>query len=313
MQIAVVIEGQMNLSYEQQLAAARRAEAVDISGFFRTDHYQSFPGSDDQATTDAWSVLAGIARETTSITLGTLVSPVTFRAPGEFAKVVATVQEMAGRQIHAGLGTGWHESEHRRYGFPFPEMPTRAEMLEEQLEIVRGLWAGPDGWSFSGKHYSVSDALFRPKPTPVPWIITGGEGSPRGMRIAAKFSDEFNLTSSTPATAREKFAQLDGTCVAAGRAPESLARSAMTGMMIGRTEAEYLEKIRGFMARIGAAGDPEEYLAPRRARWLVGTPDQALLQMRAFRDTGANRLMVQHMDPTETASIDLLAELHAQL
>jgi alkanesulfonate monooxygenase SsuD/methylene tetrahydromethanopterin reductase-like flavin-dependent oxidoreductase (luciferase family) len=87
----------------------------------------------------------------------------------------------------------------------------------------------------------------------------------------------------------------------------------MTGAMIGRTEAEYLEKIRGFMSRIGAAGDPEEYLAPRRARWLVGTPDQALAQMRAFRDTGASRLMVQHMDPTETASLDLLAELHAQL
>jgi alkanesulfonate monooxygenase SsuD/methylene tetrahydromethanopterin reductase-like flavin-dependent oxidoreductase (luciferase family) len=220
---------------------------------------------------------------------------------------------MAGRRLHAGLGTGWHESEHRRYGFPFPEMATRAEMLEEQLEIVRALWSGPDGWSFSGKHYSVSDALFRPKPTPVPWIITGGEGSPRGMRIAAKFSDEFNLTSSTPATAREKFAQLDATCAAAGRAPESLARSAMTGAMIGRTEAEYLEKISSFMSRIGAAGDPEEYLAPRRARWLVGTPDQALAQMRAFRDTGASRLMVQHMDPTETASLDLLAELHAQL
>ncbi|MEI6848887.1 MAG: LLM class flavin-dependent oxidoreductase [bacterium] len=313
MHIAVVIEGQMNLSYEQQLAAARRAEAVGISGFFRTDHYESFPGANDQATTDAWSVLAGIARETKTITLGTLVSPVTFRAPGEFAKVVATVQEMAGRQLHAGLGTGWHESEHRRYGFPFPEMTTRAEMLEEQLEIVRGLWAGPDGWSFSGKHYSVSDALFRSKPTPVPWIITGGEGSPRGMRIAAKFSDEFNLTSSTPATAREKFAQLDATCAAAGRASESLARSAMTGMMIGRTEAEYLEKISSFMSRIGAAGDPEDYLAPRRARWLVGTPDQALSQMRAFRDAGASRLMVQHMDPTETASLDLLAELHAQL
>ena len=313
MQIAVVIEGQMDLSYEQQLAAARRAEAVGIGGFFRTDHYESFPGAADQATTDAWSVLAGIARETRAITLGTLVSPVTFRAPGEFAKVVTTVQGMAGRQIHAGLGTGWHESEHRRYGFPFPEMVTRAEMLEEQLEIVRGLWAGPDGWSFSGKHYSVADALFRPKPSPTPWIVTGGEGSPRGMRIAARFSDEFNLTSSTPAIAREKFAQLDKTCVAAGRAPESLARSAMTGMMIGRTEAEYLEKLRAFMSRIGAAGDPEEYLAPRRSRWLVGTPDQALEQMRAFRDAGASRLMVQHMDPTETTSLDLLAELHAQI
>ena len=313
MKIAVVIEGQMNLSYAQQLAAARRAEQVGIDGFFRTDHYESFPGPDDQATTDAWSVLAGLARETSRITLGTLVSPVTFRAPGEYAKVVATVQEMAGRRIHAGLGTGWHESEHRRHGFPFPEMPVRAEMLEEQLEIVRALWSGPDGWRFDGAHYTVADTRFRPKPEPTPWVITGGEGSPRGMRIAARFSDEFNLTSSTPALAREKFAQLDAVCIAAGRAPSSLARSAMTGAMIGRTEGDYLEKLRAFMSRIGAAGDPEEYLAPRRARWLVGTPDQALAQMRAFRDAGADRLMIQHMDPTETATIDLLAELHAQL
>ncbi|NBO52016.1 MAG: LLM class flavin-dependent oxidoreductase [bacterium] len=313
MQIAVVIEGQMNLSYADQLAAARRAEAVGLSGFYRTDHYESFPGPSDQATTDAWSILAGIARETRSIPLGTLVSPVTFRAPGAFAKIVATIQEMAGRQIHAGLGTGWHESEHRRYGFPFPAMATRAEMLEEQLQIVRGLWSGPDGWSFSGSHYQVSDALFRPKPVPLPWVITGGEGSPRGMRIAARFSDEFNLTSSAPSTAREKFAQLDAACDAAGRAPGSLVRSAMTGALIGRSEVEYQEKLRAFMSRIGAVGDPESYLAPRRARWLVGTPDQALAQMRAFQDAGANRLLVQHMDPTETSSIDLLAELQAQL
>ena len=156
MKIAVVIEGQMNLSYAQQLAAARRAEQVGIDGFFRTDHYESFPGPDDQATTDAWSVLAGLARETSRITLGTLVSPVTFRAPGEYAKVVATVQEMAGRRIHAGLGTGWHESEHRRHGFPFPEMSIRAEMLEEQLEIVRSLWSGPDGWRFDVKRVAAA-------------------------------------------------------------------------------------------------------------------------------------------------------------
>ena len=129
MQIGIVIEGQMGLSYERQRALAQRAEALGFSAFYRTDHYESFPGPDDQPTTDAWSVLAGLARETSRITLGTLVSPVTFRAPGEYAKVVATVQEMAGRRIHAGLGTGWHESEHRRHGFPFPEMPVRAEML----------------------------------------------------------------------------------------------------------------------------------------------------------------------------------------
>lgn len=119
MKIGIVVEGQMGLTYAQQLALAQRAESLGFDAFYRTDHYESFPGPADQATSDAWSVLAGLARETKTIALGTLVSPVTFRYPGEYAKVVATVQEMAGRRMHAGLGAGWHESEHRRYGFRF--------------------------------------------------------------------------------------------------------------------------------------------------------------------------------------------------
>jgi alkanesulfonate monooxygenase SsuD/methylene tetrahydromethanopterin reductase-like flavin-dependent oxidoreductase (luciferase family) len=215
--------------------------------------------------------------------------------------------------MHAGLGAGWHESEHRRYGFPFPEMPLRAEMLEEQLSIVRGLWSGPDGWSFSGKHYQVSDALFRAKPDPAPWIITGGEGSPRGMRIAAAHADEFNLTSSTPQIAREKFAALDAACTAAGREPETLVRSAMTGLLIGRTQADYLAGVARFMERIGGSGDPEAYLAPRRPRWVAGTPEEATTQMRAFRDAGAQRLLMQHFLPLELEPLDLLAEIRDAL
>lgn len=309
MKIGIVVEGQMGLTYAQQLAIARRSEALGFDAFYRTDHYESFPGSADQATSDAWSVLAGLARETRVIALGTLVSPVTFRYPGEYAKVVATVQEMAGRRMHAGLGAGWHESEHRRYGFPFPEMPVRAAMLEEQLNIVRGLWSGPDGWSFSGTHYQVSDALFRPKPEPVPWIITGGEGSPRGMRIAAAYADEFNLTSSTPQIAREKFAALDAACAAAGREPATLVRSAMTGLLVGRSQAEYFANVTKLMERIGGSGDPEAYLAPRRPRWVTGTPEEALSQLRAFRDAGAQRLLMQHFLPLALEPLDLLAEL----
>jgi alkanesulfonate monooxygenase SsuD/methylene tetrahydromethanopterin reductase-like flavin-dependent oxidoreductase (luciferase family) len=309
MKLGIVVEGQMGLTYAQQRAIATRAESLGFDAFYRTDHYESFPGSADQATSDAWSVLAGLARETRSITLGTLVSPVTFRLPGEYAKVVATVQEMAGRRIHAGLGAGWHESEHRRHGFPFPDMPVRAAMLEEQLSIVRGLWSGPDGWSHDGAHYQVRDALFRPKPDPVPWIITGGEGSPRGMRIAAAHADEFNLTSSTPQIVREKFAALDDACRAAGRDPATLVRSAMTGLLVGRSQAEHLAGVTRLMARIGGSGDPEAYLAPRRPRWVSGTPDEALSQMRAFRDAGAQRLLLQHFLPLELEPLDLLAEL----
>lgn len=313
MKIGIVIEGQMGLSYAEQRDLAVHAESLGFDSLYRTDHYESFPGPADQPTTDAWSVLAGIACETRRITLGTLVSPVTFRYPGEYAKIVATVQEMAGRRVHAGLGTGWHESEHRRYGFPFPEMPVRAAMLEEQLRIIRGLWSGPDGWTFNGTHYQVRDALFRPKPDPAPWIITGGEGTPRGMRIAAAHSDEFNLTSSTPQIAREKFAALDAACVAVGREPGTLVRSAMTGLLIGKGVSEYRANLTRFMEQVGGSGDAETYLAPRRPRWVSGTPDEALTQMRAFREAGTERLLVQHFLPHEREPLSLLAELRDAL
>ena len=313
MQIGIVIEGQMGLTYERQRALAQRVESLGFAAFYRTDHYESFPGPDDQPTTDAWSVLAGIARETQRIAIGTLVSPVTFRHPGNLAKIAATVQEMAGRQIHVGLGAGWQESEHRRHGFDFPDMPVRAEMLEEQLTVLRGLWAGVDGWSFDGRHYHVSDARFRSRPEPTPFVITGGEGSPRGMRIAAAFADEFNVTSATPESAREKFAALDAACRAAGRDPATLARSAMTGMLIGRDTSSLADSVARFMERVGAAGDAEAYMAPRRARWVTGTPSEAAERIRAFRDAGAQRLLLQHFLPNEDEPLDLLAEVVASL
>jgi alkanesulfonate monooxygenase SsuD/methylene tetrahydromethanopterin reductase-like flavin-dependent oxidoreductase (luciferase family) len=313
MQIGIVIEGQMGLTYERQRALAQRVESLGFAAFYRTDHYESFPGPDDQPTTDAWSVLAGIARETQRIAIGTLVSPVTFRHPGNLAKIAATVQEMAGRQIHVGLGAGWQESEHRRHGFDFPDMPVRAEMLEEQLTVLRGLWTGGDGWSFDGRYYLVSDARFRPRPEPTPFVITGGEGSPRGIRIAAAFADEFNVTSATPESAREKFAALDAACRAAGRDPATLARSAMTGMLIGRDASILAASVARFMERVGAAGDAEAYMAPRRARWVTGTPSEAAERIRAFRDAGAQRLLLQHFLPNEDEPLDLLAEVVASL
>jgi alkanesulfonate monooxygenase SsuD/methylene tetrahydromethanopterin reductase-like flavin-dependent oxidoreductase (luciferase family) len=313
MQIGIVVEGQMGLSYERQRALAQRVESLGFAAFYRTDHYESFPGPDDQPTTDAWSVLAGIARETQRIAIGTLVSPVTFRHPGNLAKIAATVQEMAGRQIHVGLGAGWQESEHRRHGFDFPAMPVRAEMLEEQLTVLRGLWAGGDGWSFAGRHYHVSDARFRPRPEPTPFVVTGGEGSPRGMRIAAAFADEFNITSATPDVAREKFAALDAACRAVGREPATLARSAMTGMLIGRDTSSLAASVARFMERVGAAGDAEAYMAPRRARWVTGTPSEAAERIRAFRDAGAQRLLLQHFLPNEDEPLELLSEVVAGL
>src|SRR5918999_1552775 len=189
-------EPQQGLTYEEVLAVARTAEEAGFEGYLRSDHYASFPGESGQHTTDAWTTLAGLARETTRIHIGTLVSPVTFRIPGAFAKQVTTVDEMSGGRVEVGMGAGWNELEHEQLGIPFPAVRERYDMLEEALTILHGLWSEPDGWSFEGRHWQVRDALFRPKPAwggrRHPHIMVGGGGKPRGLSLAARFADEYN-------------------------------------------------------------------------------------------------------------------------
>ena len=208
MRFVLMLEAQQGLSYEEQREIALLAESLGFEALLRSDHYQSFPGPAGRPTTDAWAVIAGLARDTTRIRLGALVSPVTFRLPGNIAKMVATVQEMSGNRIELGLGAGWNTDEHRQYGFEFPDIGVRAEMLEEQLEIVRGLWSEPDGWEFRGQHYTIEGSMFHPKP-PRPRIIVGGQGTPLSLRIAARFADEFNITSSGPDEVAATYARLD--------------------------------------------------------------------------------------------------------
>ena len=231
MRFALMTEPQQGLTYDEQLAIVRRAEAAGFETFFRSDHYQSFPGPTGRPTTDAWTVLAGLARDTERIGLGVLVSPVTFRQTGNLAKVITTVDHMSGGRVEFGLGAGWNDAEHAQLGLPFPPIEERGDLLEESLQVVLGLWGEPDGWSFEGKHLQIRDAQFYPKPVDAPgrprlpngaarpWLLIGGGGTPRSMRIAARYADEFNLSSSSPAVAAQKFAALTAACEAIGRDP----------------------------------------------------------------------------------------------
>ena len=311
MRFALMIEAQQGLSYADQLALARRAEANGFDAFFRSDHYESFPGPAGHPTTDAWAVLAGLARETDRIRLGALVSPVTFRLPGNLAKLVTTVDEMSGGRIEVGLGAGWNEAEHRRHGFPFPPIEVRAEMLEEQLEILHGFWEGPDGWSFRGRHYTVEDALFRPRPSAWrnggrPRILVGGEGRPRSMRIAARYADEFNITSSGAERVRERLGRLDEACREVGRDPATLSRSAMVGVLVGADGAELAERERVLLRTVGVETGGEEWLAARRGRWIYGTPDEARAIVARFAAAGVERIMLQDFLPRDLDMVDLL-------
>jgi F420-dependent oxidoreductase-like protein len=309
-----MIEAQQGLSYAEQLAVARRAEAAGFEAMFRSDHYESFPGGSDAPTTDAWAVVAGLARETERIGLGVLVSPVGFRAPGNLAKVAITVDEMSGGRIEVGVGAGWHDGEHRRHGFPFPEIGERAERLEETLEILHGLWEGPDGWSFLGRHYAVEDARFCPRPGSYPGregrprILVGGSGTPRSYRIAARWADEFNLSSASPQAAARKYTALADALRAADRDPSTLTRSAMVGTLIGRDRDEVRRREADLLAAFGETGDGEAWFEPRRARWIHGTPDEARASVARYAEAGAERIMLQVFLPRDLELIDLIAE-----
>ena len=320
MRFALMTEPQQGLTYDEQLAIVRRAEAAGFETFFRSDHYQSFPGRAGNPTTDAWAVLAGLARDVDRIKLGALVSPVTFRQTGNLAKVITTVDEMSGGRIEFGLGAGWHDLEHAQLGLPFPPIEVRGDMLEENLQVLLGLWGEPDGWSFDGKHIQIRDAQFYPKPVSAPgrptlpngasrpWLLIGGGGTPRSMRIAARYADEFNLSSSSPAVAVRKFEQLTEACEAIDRDPASIARSTMSGVLIGRDDAEVKQRQHDLLTAFGNVDAGEEWFQERTERWIFGTRDQARAQVERFAEAGVTRIMLQDFIPRDLDHIDQMAE-----
>lgn len=322
MRYALMTEPQQGMSYADQLAITRRAEANGFEAFFRSDHFASFPGEAGQPTTDAWTVLAGLARETERIGLGVLVSPVTFRHPGVFAKVVTTVDEMSGGRIEVGVGAGWNDVEHRELGLAFPPIAARADLMEDQLAILHGLWGEPDGWTFEGiTGVRVEGSLFRPRPvdvpgrptTPVggvrPRILVGGSGTPRSYRLAARYADEFNLSSSSPERAAEVGRAIDAACLAIGRDPATLARSTMAGVLVGRTEADVVAREEALLRSFGKDADTgEAWLEERRTRWIYGTPDAARAQVGRFAEAGIERIMLQDFLPWDLDHVDVMGE-----
>ena len=320
MRFALMIESQQGLNYGDHVAIAKRAEANGFETLFRSDHYTSFPGPTGRPTTDAWTVVAGLARETDRIGLGVLVSPVTFRHPGSFAKVVTTVDEMSGGRIEVGVGAGWNDVEHRQLGLPFPPIGERADLMEDELAILHGLWGEPDGWSYKGHQVSIEDAQFHPRPvdvpgrprTPVggarPRLLVGGQGSPRSYRLAARYADEFNLSSSGPDKAREAFAKMDAACLAIGRDPLTVTHSTMAGVMIGRDDVEVAARQAAAIEAFGGEG-AQDWLDERLERWVTGTPEEARESVRLFAEAGVERIMLQDFLPWDLDHIDVMGEV----
>jgi F420-dependent oxidoreductase-like protein len=316
MRYALMTEPQQGLSYDDILAAARTAEEAGLEAFFRSDHYASFPGESGLPTTDAWATLAGLARETKTIRLGTLVSPVTFRTPGNLAKVIQTVDEMSGGRIEAGFGAGWNEDEHAQLGLPFPPLAERFEMLAEQLALIQGLWTEPDGWSFEGEHWQVRGAMrhgaIARGGRRHPPIILGGKGQPRLAAIVARYGDEFNLNSASPDDATPAYRRVRDACKEIGRDPDELVYSAMTGVLVAETEGDLRSRVADLMQALGrGAADGEAWLAERRGRWIMGTPDEALERVAALERQGTQRVMLQNFLPRDLDHVRLMGRIFA--
>ncbi len=302
MELRVFTEPQQGASYEQLLAVARCAEDAGYGAFFRSDHYlkmgdvSGLPGP-----TDAWITLAGLARDTSRIRLGTLMTAATFRFPGPLAISVAQVDAMSGGRVELGLGAGWFAEEHEAYGIPFPEVGERFDRLGEQLQIITGLWDTPAGGSFDfhGTHYTVtrSPALPKPAQRPRPPILLGGGGKRRTPVLAARFADEFNMPFASVEDSAAQFARVRRACVRLDRDPDTLRLSNALVLCCGRTDAE----VRRRAAAIGRAEDE------LRTNGLAGSPAELVDKIGRYAETGSQRVYLQLLDLTDLDHLELVA------
>lgn len=299
--LTIFTEPQQGATYDDLLAVAQRAETLGFGAFFRSDHYLVMGDNDGlPGPTDAWICLAGLARDTTTIRLGTLVTAATFRLPGPLAISVAGVDQMSGGRVELGLGAGWYAAEHTAYAIPFPALGERFDRLEEQLEIITGMWATPVGetFDFAGEQYTVSESPGLPKPaqSTVP-IIIGGGGPRRTPALAARFASEFNAPFNSIDIFGERVARVRAACETIDRDPDSLVYSATLVAVCGEDEPEVERRA----AAIGR--EPAEL----RENGIAGTPAEVRAKAEAWRDAGADRIHLQILDPADLDHLDLIA------
>jgi F420-dependent oxidoreductase-like protein len=301
--LRIFTEPQQGATYDDLLRVARTAEDAGYDAFFRSDHYlkmgsvTGLPGP-----TDAWVALAGLARDTSRLRLGTLMTAGTFRLPGPLAISVAQVDQMSGGRVELGLGSGWYEDEHTAYGIPFGSLGERFERYAEQLEIITGLWATPEGqtFSFAGKHYQLTDSPALPKPVqrPRPPVLIGGMGARRTPALAARFADEFNLPFVDLDSAVAQYDRVAAACAEIGRDPAEIVRSAALVVCVGRDETEIARRAK-------AIGREVDEL---RLNGLCGTPAEVVDKLGTWRErTGIARAYLQLLDLSDLDQVELIA------
>jgi F420-dependent oxidoreductase-like protein len=308
-QLRIFTEPQQGATYDDLLAVAQRAEQLGFDAFFRSDHYLAMGAVLDAGglpgPSDAWITLAGLARDTSTIRLGTLVTSATFRLPGPLAISVAGVDQMSGGRVELGLGAGWYEREHEAYAIPFPPLGERFERLEDQLAIISGMWATPTGtpFSYAGKHYTVTDSPALPKPVQsdgVP-IVIGGGGPKRTPALAARYGAEYNL----PFAPIKRFVEMRETvakaCEAIDRDPASVTYTAAQVLCLGADDAEVARRAQA----IGR--EPDEL----RKNGVAGTPVEVRETLERWQEAGAEKVYLQVLDLADLEHLDAVADIAA--
>jgi alkanesulfonate monooxygenase SsuD/methylene tetrahydromethanopterin reductase-like flavin-dependent oxidoreductase (luciferase family) len=300
--LALMIEGQEDVTWEDWVALADACERSGIESLFRSDHYVSVMGEGERGSLDAWGTINALAARTTTLRLGTMVSPSSFRHPSVLAKRATTADHVSGGRIELGMGTGWSEVEHTASGFPFLSMKERMDVLEEQLEIIHDGHFAPGPFSFNGTYYELEGLQARPQCVQQPHmpLIMGGAAGPRAARLAARYADEYNVVMPTPEQLAERKASIDAACEKAGREP--LPFTVMTTCVIGADEAEYAERAAAFEQLTGGA--------PNAETGVVGTVEQAKARLKEWEDAGVSGVYLQHLLHRDIAMVELIGSAH---
>ncbi len=314
MKLCLSIEIQEGMSYSDTLAMTLAGESLGFDSALLAEHYypsgplDHYPhGAGATMSADAWIYLAGLARETSKIRLGTLVSPVTFRHPVVLAKMAATLDHLSAGRAELGIGAGWLEAEHRAFGFAYPDGPKRVDLVEEQLTVINGLFTSTNGFTHSGPAYTLQEAHFTPRPVqrPRPTFIVGGRTTSRRLlRLAARYADEFVIGQPTPDEARSTRERLDEAAQRAGRAPGDISLSVFVPVAIGDSGAD----VDRHMQTYRATNPQYVRMMDNLGTWLLGTPDQVADQLAALAAAHVSRVIVSVNCDLHREMLPLLAK-----
>jgi len=306
--VSLFVDPQEGMTYQQLVDAACRAEREGFHGLYRSDHLTSTAGHHDRAATEAWSTLAGLARETCRLRLGTLISPIAFRHPSLYAKIIGTVDEMSDGRVDVSIGTGWYPPEYDLLGFDFPPLRERFGALEEYLDVLTAMW-DDEGQTVSGSYYRLGSVHARPltRRRPRPWLILGGHGQRKTPRLSARYADEFNVDWLAPEECRKLYAIADAQCAELGREPATLRKSVLLGAIVGVDDADAERRFRAGMEFFGI-DQPDTWRSQVGAGWTVGSADVLADRLLAYADAGVQHVMLMLLPGDDLEMISLVAQ-----